>query len=118
MRGLHEQSPQARVAALADAELWRALPRVALPRHEPEVGPHLPVLREAPRVLDRQHERERGDRPHAGDLAQRPGLGVGLAQRLDPPPGRRDARGQLANRLHQRQQRRPIPSGMWLAILR
>ena len=36
---------------------------------------------------------------------------MGLAQRLDLPPGRRDAHGQLANRLHQRQQRRAQPVG-------
>ena len=39
------------------------------------------------------------------------GLGVGLAQRLDLAAGRRDARGQLAYRLHQRRQRRAQPAG-------
>ena len=85
LRRLHEQPPQTRVAAPADPELRFALPRVALPRHESEVGGGLPVLREAGGILDRQHERERGDRAHAGDLAQRRGLGMSLAQRLNLP---------------------------------
>ena len=47
VRSLHQQPAQICVAALADAELRRALARVALPRHEPEVRPHLPTLRES-----------------------------------------------------------------------
>ena len=79
----HQQQSQAGIIALRDPQLRVPFAGIALPRDEPEVGGDLPVTVEARRILDREHEGERGERPHAGDLPEGGRLEMGLAERLD-----------------------------------
>jgi len=75
-RRLHKEAPQEGIARLRDPELRCAVAGVLPPRHQADVGSHISALWESGRVFDHEREGERGHGPDAGDLLQRPALGV------------------------------------------
>ena len=67
---LDQQPTQHAISALRDPQLSVDLSRLVLARYHAEVGAHVTAAGEALWVVDDQHVRQRGQRPHAGDLAQ------------------------------------------------
>ena len=82
LRTLHQQLPQHTVAAFGDAQLRRALARVAALRPQSHAGTGVPAAPQPLRIVVQvQHERQGRDRPHP--VGRR--LGRGALRR--PSPG-------------------------------
>ena len=86
MRGAHQQSPQQPVAAFADAQLLVRAPALVAARAQTQIRPHVPAAAEACGFANLQHEAQRRERPHAGDLLQ--ALGDGIIAFAARAPGR------------------------------
>src|SRR5688572_28313780 len=92
---LHQQLAQEGIALLADMELGIAQPRLSAARSQSQIGAHLAAVAESARLLESEHESERGERSHAGDLSQRLDLGMALGERLDLSVVGADLRAEL-----------------------
>ena len=78
MRGAHQQSSQQAVAAFADAQLFVRAAALVAARAQAQIWPHVAAAAEARRLADLQHEAQRGERAHAGDLLEALGDGISI----------------------------------------
>ena len=101
MRGLHRSRRRPASPLLLMPSCGARAPEIALPRHRPRSAPTSTVLGKR----DSQHERERGDRPHARDGAA---LGLGGASTAPRPQA---AAAILADRLASGSSAARSPSG-------
>ena len=84
LRTTNQQSPQIRVATFPDPQLLVDLPGLIPLRNQPQIRSHIPRPAKTMRILDRQHKRQRRDRPDSTDRPEPPRFRVNLfAQQID-----------------------------------
>ena len=70
MRRADQQPSQQAVAAFADAQLLVRAAALVAPRTQPQIRADVATAAKPLRVADLEHEAQRGERAHAGDLLQ------------------------------------------------